>query len=93
MDLDDYERVGKAVRHLLAQHEPFDLPSWNAGIDQAALRAGLLLCGDVTVASTALEADGMERELDAEADRLTLILFAVSPLHQSLRKDLGLAIQ
>lgn len=92
MELDDFEKVGKAVRHMLSQAEPFDLTRWNGAVDRAALRAGLVLSGDVEVAAGALEIVLADGDADIEAVRASLIRFAVSDAHQHIRKELGLAI-
>ena len=92
LELDDFERVGQAVRHMLSQAEPFDLTRWNGAVDRAALRAGLVLCGDVEVACKALETMLADSDADIAAVRASLIRFAVSDAHQHIRKELGLAI-
>ena len=92
MELDDFENVGQAVRKMLSQTEPFDLPRWNGAVDRAALRAGLVLSGDVEVAATALNSVLAEGDADIAAVRASLIRFAVSDAHQHIRKELGLAI-
>lgn len=92
MELDDFERVGQAVRQMLSQAEPFDLTRWNGAVDRAALRTGLVLCGDVEVACKALETMLADSDADIAAVRASLIRFAVSDAHQHIRKELGLAI-
>lgn len=90
MELEDFERVSAAVRRLLGQSEPFDLPRWNRAVERAALRVGAILCGDVQIALRSVgeisgAADG------AMASRAELIHFAVSNLHIGIRRDLRLA--
>jgi hypothetical protein len=92
MELDDFEKVSEAVRDLLSQPEPFDLTRWNGAVDRAALRAGLVLCGDVEVACAALETVLDKGDADVAAVRASLIRFAMSDAHQRIRRDLGLAI-
>lgn len=92
MELDDFERVGQAVRHMLSLTEPFDLTRWNGAVDRAALRAGLVLCGDVEVTCKMLESVLGNADADMGAVRSSLIRFAVSDAHQSIRAELGLAI-
>lgn len=91
MELDDFEHVGNAVRSLLSQAEPFDLGRWNHSVDRAALRAGLVLCGDVEIAAQSLPR--LLSEDDVARTRAALIRFAVSRAHQRIRRTLGLAIQ
>jgi hypothetical protein len=92
MELDDFEKVGQAVRHMLSQAEPLDLTRWNGTVDRAALRAGLVLSSDVEVACKALATVLEEGDADVAAVRASLIRFAVSDAHQQIRKELGLAI-
>lgn len=91
MELDDFEAVSAAVRHLLAQPEPFDLARWNRAVEASALRAGLLLSGDVGVACRALASLDLP-SAQHQIARVELLRFALGDLHQSLRSALGLAV-
>jgi hypothetical protein len=90
LTLDDFERVGDAVRGLDAVGEPFDLPRWNAAVDRFALRVALLLSGDLEVAASGICPPGSSASCAPLRD---LIRFAVSPTHLALRQSLGLAIR
>jgi hypothetical protein len=90
MELEDFEQVGQAVRRLLGQTEPFDLGRWNQAVERAALRVGLLLCGDVQVAARSLDDPGSAAE--RRAVHAELIRFAVGRRHRRLRRELDLAI-
>lgn len=92
MELDDFERVGRAVRHMLSLTEPFDLTRWNGAVDRAALRAGLVLSGDVEVTCKMLQVVLDDGDTDMNSVRSSLIRFAVSDAHQTIREELGLAI-
>ncbi len=90
MELEDFEQVGQAVRRLLGQTEPFELGRWNRAVERAALRVGLLLCGDVQLAARSLDDTGLAAE--RRAVHAELIRFAVGHRHRRLRRELGLAI-
>ncbi len=92
MELDDFERLGHAVRRMLSGAEPFDLTRWNSAVDRAALRSGLVMCGDVEVACKGLDTALQGSDTDMAAVRASLIRFAVSNAHHEIRTELGLAI-
>jgi len=64
-----------------------NLQRWGAAVDKTACRAGLLLCGDLTIASDVLKVEeGPNGELFRD-----LIAFATSDAHAKLRVQLGVS--
>jgi hypothetical protein len=62
-------------------------------VDLAALKAGLVLCGDVTISLECLDVVLKSRDNEHDEIRDALIHFAVSDAHQEIRQHLGLAVQ
>jgi hypothetical protein len=80
--------VRKVVALFLERGEPVDIARWLAGTERTALRAGLLLCGDLAVARGMVAAlPGLPA--DAMADLTT---FAMSEDYFVLRQHTGIAL-
>lgn len=81
-----------AVGRLTARGGTIDLLGWVRSVERTACRAGLLACGDVTVAARILAVDPRAAGGLAAADRIRdLLAFSVSASHASLRETLGIA--
>lgn len=65
-----------------------NLLRWSESADKTAARAGLLICGDLRVAATLLQAEEGERG-PLLAD---LLAFSASTRYENLRKQLGVAL-
>ncbi|HZU83561.1 MAG TPA: hypothetical protein VE987_11615, partial [Polyangiaceae bacterium] len=78
---DDRRTLVAAVERLEARGGRADLAAWIRGVELAAQRAGLLLCGDLAVAVARLRADGDTRpigELTFDDKRGDLLAFSAS---------------
>ena len=72
----------------------FDVKRWSELAELSCMRAGLLLCGDVIHARSALLAEGgASPELTAEDKVGELYKFATSDLYADLRGAIGVAVQ
>jgi len=86
--------LGTAVRALTDRGGQLDLLAWLRAVERAACRAGLLACGDVTVAARVLSVDGHVVGGLSAADRLRdLVPFSVSPRYAEVRRSLGIAVR
>jgi hypothetical protein len=81
-------QLAAAVEQLLAAGEAFDLARWSRGVDATGRRAGLLACGDLSLACAAASREPGT----GEADIADLVVHSVSPAHHELRARLGLAV-
>lgn len=81
------EALGTVVPALLGAGARLDLDAWRRGAERSAARAGLLLCGDVSVAARLLHQGGGD---DANPAAVDLIKWSVSPSYLMLREQLGL---
>jgi hypothetical protein len=62
--------------------------------DLTAIRAGLLMCGDLPVAAKVVRQEPTIAGMLSARDKLTdLVRFAVSDAHAHLRKALGIAVR
>lgn len=85
------ERLQGNVRTFVAQTTDVDLKRWSRSVDYTMDRAGLILCGDVSVAVRVLKSQLKDQTV--LADRLrALTLFVVSDDHFALREHLGVAL-
>jgi tetratricopeptide (TPR) repeat protein len=81
-----------AVRTIAERGGQLDLLSWLRAVERAACRAGLLACGDLTVAARVLSVDRHAVAGLSAADRLRdLVPFSVSEDYARLRRQLGIA--
>jgi hypothetical protein len=86
--------LATAVRALTDRGGQLDLLAWLRAVERAACRAGLLACGDVTVAARVLSVDGHVVGGLSAADRLRdLVPFSVSPRYAEVRRSLGIAVR
>jgi hypothetical protein len=86
--------LASAVRALTDRGGQLDLLEWLRAVERAACRAGLLACGDVTVAARVLSVDGHVIGGMSAADRLRdLVPFSVSPSYGEVRRSLGIAVR
>lgn len=74
-----------------------ELAKWRCAVDATCDRAGLILCGDLEVASQIIadpgSSAGGQRAAVRAQDRLKeLLLYAVSEDYFAVRKQLGIAI-
>ena len=81
-----------AVEQLDARGGKLDLAAWLLGVELTANRAGMLVCGDLTVALATMRGEARSfAELTFEDRRADLIAFTESRLLAELRVRLGLA--
>jgi tetratricopeptide (TPR) repeat protein len=86
--------LGAAVRSLTDRGGQLDLLEWLRAVERAACRAGLLACGDVTIAARVLSLDGHAVGGMSAAERLRdLVPFSVSPRYREVRRTLGIAVR
>jgi tetratricopeptide (TPR) repeat protein len=94
--LDPHRRAGlaAAVRAVTDRGGRLDLLEWLRAVERTACRAGLLACGDLTIAARALSVDGHVVGGMSAADRLRdLVPFSVSPRFAGVRRALGIAVR
>ncbi len=82
------EHVARVVELFVKRDEPVQLARWLEGVRRTALRAGLLLCGDLAVAQSLISLLP-DVTFDAMDD---LVLFALSEEYAALRQHTGLAL-
>jgi hypothetical protein len=93
MDQRVRESVALAVEKLLGDGGTPDILGWLRSVEETACRAGLLACGDVTVAPSVLAmAGGTPGGLSAAERTRTLFPFCVSQRYSALRHFMGVAI-
>ncbi len=86
--------LAAAVRAVTDRGGQLDLLDWLRAVERAACRAGLLACGDLTVAARVLSVDGRVVGGLSAADRLRdLVPFAVSRRYAEVRRALGIAVR
>jgi len=86
--------LGAAVKAMGDRGGTLDLLGWLRAVERAACRAGLLACGDVTIAARVLSVDGRVAGGMSAADRLRdLVPFSVSPSYARVRQALGVAVR
>ncbi|HVJ88365.1 MAG TPA: hypothetical protein VM580_01075, partial [Labilithrix sp.] len=71
---------------------PFDLKRWARAAELSAMRAGLLVAGDVAPARAAILADGAPTDRSPEERIGELYKFATSDLYADLRGAIGVAV-
>lgn len=81
------------VSKLLQDSAALDLKRWTRSVDQAADRAGLILCGDLDVAVGLMRSEpARQGALDAVARARDLLVYSVSAAHIEVRERLGVAV-
>jgi hypothetical protein len=86
LSAEESEALDQAVRRLNARGGRASIGSWMRGVELTAGRAGLLLCGDLGVATTLarFEPDPLA-SVTIDVQRGNLIAFCASRAHASLR--------
>jgi hypothetical protein len=75
----DQKRLAGAVKRLDARDGRVDFAAWIRSVELTAQRAGLLLCGDLRVATTRIKAETRNiAELTLEQKRGDLLAFCAS---------------
>jgi tetratricopeptide (TPR) repeat protein len=86
--------LASAVRAVTDRGGQLDLLEWLRAAERAACRAGLVACGDLTIAARVLSVDGRVVGGLSAADRLRdLVPFCVSPAYAEVRRSLGIAVR
>ena len=81
------------IHPLINPQGTIDVAPWLRSVERTACRAGLLACGDVTVAGTVLAVAGNCPSGQSAAERArSLFPFCVSQRHAALRHWLGVAV-
>ena len=87
------QELTRAVVEFNSKGGNTSMKNWRANVDTCALRAGLLLSGDLKSASDFLAVKNKNKIRSDQAKELgELLVFCVSEEHFSLREKLGLAI-
>jgi hypothetical protein len=82
------------VGRLLQDGAALDLKRWVRGVDQAADRSGLILCGDLEVAAAVARREpGRLGAAEPVARARDLLVYSVSSAHVSLRERLGIGVE
>ncbi len=93
MDQRARESVALAIEKLFDGGATPDILAWLRSVEETACRAGLLACGDVTVASSVLAMAGATPGGLSAAERArSLFPFCVSQRYSALRHVMGVAI-
>ncbi|MCA9578418.1 MAG: hypothetical protein KC668_23460 [Myxococcales bacterium] len=92
----DREAMGDAAARILADGEPIDLRRWAAGVDASAVRAGLLVSGDLGAALDWLRSRtprGLRGAYTPPTQQVAeLLTFALSQEYLELREQLGVRL-
>jgi hypothetical protein len=84
--------IAAAVQAIGERGGQLDLLAWLRATERAACRAGLVACGDLTIAARVLSIDGRVVGGLSAADRLRdLVPFSVSPAYAHVRRAIGIA--
>ena len=84
--------LSRSVQDIVQAGGQLDLLGWLRSVERAACRAGLLACGDLTIASRVLSVDRHAVAGMSAAERLRdLVPFSVSEPYSELRRRLGIA--
>jgi tetratricopeptide (TPR) repeat protein len=82
------------VGRLLQDGAALDLKRWVRGVDQAADRGGLILCGDLDVAAAVARREpGRLGAAEPVARARDLLVYSVSPAHIAVRERLGIGVE
>jgi tetratricopeptide (TPR) repeat protein len=82
-----------AVSKLLQDGAALDLKRWVRGVDQAADRAGLILCGDLEVAATIARNEvSRPSAVEGTARARDLLVYSVSPGYLAVRERLAIGV-
>jgi tetratricopeptide (TPR) repeat protein len=92
LDNAQLERLQGYVQAFVAKSGGVNLKQWARSIDFTCDRAGLLLCGDVSVAVRILKEQISDKAVLAERLR-AITLFTVSDEHHRLREQIGTALK
>ncbi len=91
---DERERLVHVVAGVAEHGSRPDVGRWMQCSDLTAIRAGLLMCGDLPVAAKVVRQEPTIAGMLSARDKLTdLVRFAVSDAHAHLRKALGIAVR
>ncbi|MCB9531627.1 MAG: tetratricopeptide repeat protein [Myxococcales bacterium] len=89
-------QIQRALQAIIQTGKSPDLSAWLRAVDHTANRVGLLLCGDLRTAITAMKVETDREQSISKADIKDkvreLILFNISDPYFALRRDLGLAL-
>jgi hypothetical protein len=90
----DYrDHLVHTVSKLLADSAALDLKRWVRVVDQAADRAGLILCGDLDVAANLIRhSPARPGAQEAVGRARDLLVYSVSAQHLSVRERLGTSV-
>ncbi|MBX3181172.1 MAG: tetratricopeptide repeat protein [Polyangiaceae bacterium] len=87
------ERLKAAVKPFLAEKTAANIKSWAQAAELTQLRAGLLVCGDLTIARKIIALEPvLPGDLTVEEKLQELLLFSVSEQYAQLRAALGITI-
>lgn len=90
---EELARLQEAVDRFEAEGVRADLVGWARSIEVAATRAGLLLCGDLSVVHEVLAGDDRSVGDLTSGDRIKdLLPFSVSETYAEIRRDLGVSL-
>lgn len=85
-------RLVTAVQQITARGGTIDVIQWQRDLERTACRAGLLACGDLTVAAHMLAVDGRSIGGLSARDRVRdLVAYSVSEPYAKLRSAVGVA--
>ena len=93
VDAESRKRLTAAVGRLTSRGGTADVLGWVRSVERTACRAGLLACGDVTVAARILAVDPRAVGGLGASDRIRdLLAFSVSTPYAEVRRALGIAV-
>jgi tetratricopeptide (TPR) repeat protein len=87
------EHLVHTVSKLLQDSAALDLKRWIRSVDQAADRAGLILCGDLDVGVAVIRSEpARQGALDPVARARDMLIYSVSAAHIEVRERLAVAV-
>lgn len=94
LSLVEKERLTTLIDRILKNQDAVDIDVWLRAVEVTSFRAGLLLCGDLHVATTALKRRPPEMPGLALEDVVRhLVAFSVSEVFFELRQAVGISIE
>ncbi len=84
----------KAMKRFMETGKNPNLSQWLKSVEHTAIRAGLLLCGDIHTAAACIKSDMVPIGKASMKEKIReMVLFSISEEYFELREELGLAIQ
>jgi hypothetical protein len=93
LESEDVDRVRKAVRKFPTENATTQMLAWARTVELAAGRAGLLACGDLSVAADLAERYPVGGQLTSQERIADMMSYCISDQYGKLREKLGIAVR